>query len=244
MKNKNRKILYFILILVIILLFSISAIIFAYTKNKENSLINQEKIYCEIKYLDSSIIKMSNSINLLDNTVYSSNLEIDWVNLLNNIETVYQYWNTTILDLNNLLIDKQDLTDFGKILDNLVISTKEKNKQQSFNYLVQLYEKLTIYAQNIEYDVNYTQVVQAKYHLLVACSIAEKGNWTLIYESILKSDEALLKIVNSFDNKDLNEYNVNQAFVAVKELENIINVKDLDVFYLKYKIAMQKLENI
>ena len=99
MKNKNRKILYFILILVIILLFSISAIIFAYTKNNEDSLINQEKIYCEIKYLDSSIIKMSNSINLLDNTVYSSNLEIDWVNLLNNLETVYQYWNTTILDL-------------------------------------------------------------------------------------------------------------------------------------------------
>ena len=46
------------------------------------------------------------------------------------------------------------------------------------------------------------------------------------------------------DNNQYNQYNINQTYIAVKELENIINVRDLDVFYIKYNIAMQKLQNI
>ena len=30
----------------------------------------------------------------------------------------------------------------------------------------------------------------------------------------------------------------------VKEMENVINIKDMDVFAIKYKIAISKLENI
>ena len=236
MKKFNKKILISIFIFFIVLLLSISIII-ANNTNNEVSSENKEKIYYEIKYLDNEIIIMSNLIN-------NKSAYIDWQELQINTEKLYNYWNSTILDLNTLSLDKNYLTDFGKILDNLTISIKNKDKQGALTNLAQLYKKLIVYAESLDYDLNYTNILYAKYNLLVSCSIVEKGNWTLTYENIVKSTTYLSNVVNSIENNKYNQYNINQAYVAVKELENIINVRDLDVFYIKYNIAMQKLQNL
>lgn len=236
MKKFNKKILISIFVFFIVLLLSISIII-ANNTNNEVSSENKEKIYYEIKYLDNEIIIMYNLIN--NNSAF-----IDWQELQINTAKLYNYWNSTILDLNTLSLDKNYLTDFGKILDNLTISIKNKDKQGALTNLAQLYKKLTIYAESLDYDVNYTNILYAKYNLLVAYSIVEKGNWTLTYENIVKSTIYLSNVVNSMENNKYNQYNINQAYVAVKEMENLINIKDLDVFYIKYNIAMQKLQNI
>lgn len=236
MKRINKKILISIFAFFIVLLLSISIII-ANNANNEVSIENKEKIYYEIKYLDNEIITMSNLIN--NNDIY-----VDWQELQIDTEKLYNYWNSTILDLNNLSLDKNHLTDFGKILDHLTLSIKNKDKQASLDNLVRLYNNLTIYSESLNYDDKYTNILYAKYNLLIAYSIVEKGNWTLTQESIIKSDSYLSDVVNSMDNNKYNQYNINQAYVAVKEMENIINVKDLDVFYIKYNIAMGKLQNI
>ena len=233
MKKSYKKILISIFIFLIIILLSISIIIANNTNNNEIE-INKEKMYYQIKYLDSAIINMSNILN--NNT--------NWEELGNSIDRLYNYWNSTILDLNTLSLDKNYLTDFGKILDNLTISIKNKDKQGALTNLAQLYKKLIVYAESLDYDLNYTNILYAKYNLLVAYSIVEKGNWTLTQESIVKSDTYLSNVVNSMDNSQYNQYNINQAYIAVKELENIINVKDLDVFYIKYNIVMEKLQNL
>ena len=41
-----------------------------------------------------------------------------------------------------------------------------------------------------------------------------------------------------------NQYNINQEYIAIKELENLINIKDLEVFYFKYNNAIEKIEKI
>lgn len=236
MKKFNKKILISIFVFFIVLLLSISIII-ANNTNNEVSGENKEKIYYEIKYLDNEIIIMSNLIN--NNGAY-----IDWQELQTNTKKLYNYWNSTILDLNTLSLDKNYLTNFGKILDNLTVSIKNKDKQASLDNLVRLYNNLTIYSESLNYDDKYTNILYAKYNLLISYSIVEKGNWTLTQESIIKSDTYLSNVVNSMDNNQYNQYNINQAYIALKELENIINVRDLDVFYIKYNITMQKLQNI
>lgn len=232
MKKINKKILISIFIFLIVILISIS-IILASNTNNNNLEINKEKLYNQIRYFDSEIISMSNSINISD-----------WENLKNSIKRLYNYWNSTILDLNNLEIDKNYLTDFGKTLDALAVSIKNQDRQQSLDNIVELYKMVCIYAENLGYDKNYTNILLSKYHLLISYSIVEKGNWTLTHENILKSTNYLSNVLNSMNNNQYNQYNINQAYIAVKELENLINVKDLDVFYIKYNIAMEKLENI
>ena len=71
--------------------------------------------------------------------------------------------------------------------------------------------------------------------------VAEKENWTLTHEYVLKASENISNLINSIENNKYNQYNINQSYIAVKELENLINIKDLSVFYFKYNIAINKL---
>ena len=233
MKKINKKILITIFVFLIVILLSISYII-ANNSNNTNLEINNEKIYYQIKYLDSQIIYMSNSFNNI----------IDWNKLQKDLKQLYNYWNSSILDFNNLDIEKTNLTDFGKTIDNLSIAIKNQNREESLKNLLKLYEKLIIYNKSLNYNENYTNILYAKYNLLISYSIVENGNWTLTHESILRCDTYLSNLVNSMNINQYEQYNINQAYIAVKELENLINIKDINLYYMKYNIAMEKLENI
>lgn len=238
MNKFNKKIIISIFIFFIILLLSISIIMANNTENKIS--IDKEKIYYEIKYFDSQIIYM---INLLNNIENKSNFYIDWEKLEKETNNLYTYWSSVILDLSYLSIDKSNLTNFGKTLDELAVSIEYKNKNETINNLIELYDKLIRYTQAIEFE-NYNKILAAKYNLLCAYSVAENGNWTVVYEYILKATENIYKLVNSMEIDEYLQYNINQAYIAVKELENIIYIKDLNIFYSKYKFTLSKLESL
>lgn len=240
MKKNNKKIIISIFVFFIIVLLSISIIIANNTASKTNIEVDKEKIYYEIKYLDSQIVSM---MNLLNNTRKDVNFYIDWQELQTQTQNMYNYWNSTILDFNNLNLDKNYLTDFGKDLDNLTISIKNNNKEDTINNLLNLYNKLVLYSEELN-NRDYYELLITKINLLTAYSIAENENWTLTHEYILKSSESISNVVNSIENNEYNQYNINQAYIAIKELENLINIKDLDVFYLKYNNAMEKIKTI
>ena len=233
MKKFNQKILTGTFTFFIVLLLSISIILANNVKNEDKE-IDEEKIYYQIKYIDNEIIYMSNFLNI-------NETQIDWKQLQENINNLYNYWNSAILDFNNLNVEKMHLTDFGKKLDNLALSIKYKNKKDSLINLIEIYKKIIIYLDNLNYE-NYKSVLITKYNLLLASSILETENWTLIHEYILRASDNLYKVFNKIDINLYEQYNINQAYVAVKEMENLISIKDIDVFYIKCKIALDKLE--
>jgi len=236
MKTNNQKILISIFVFFIILLLSISIILANNVNIIKDYDIDNEKIYYEIKYLDSNII-------YIFNLLYNEKMQINWDELKKQTLLLYNYWNTVILDLNYLPIDKKYLTDFSKELDELLLSVNSYNRNKGLSNMVKLYKKLTIYSNNINYT-NYKNVLLAKYNLLVSAIIAETENWTLAHEYILKTSESILKVVNSMDINEYLQYNINQTYISVKELENIINIKNLNIFYFKYNIAINKLDNL
>lgn len=240
MKNNNKKSIISIFVFFITLLLSISIIMANNSSKKTNSEINKEKIYYEIKYFDSQIIYM---INLLNNIEESANFYIDWQELQKQSKMLHSYWNSAILDFNYLNLDKSYLTDFGKELDNLSVSINNKDKQNTVNKLLSLYNKLLFYSETLN-DFYYNTILTIKYNLINAYGVVEPENWTLTHEYILKASENVSNLVNSIENDKYNQYNINQAYIAIKELENLINVKDLELFYFKYNIAMEKMQNI
>ena len=237
MKNSNKKIIISIFVFLIILLLSISIII-ANNSNKKTSFeIDKEKIYYEIKYFDKQIFSM---INLLNNIEQRDDFYIDWEELQKQSQILHSYWNSAILDFNYLNIDKSYLTDFGKELDNLSVSINNNDKQNTLNKLLSLYNKLFFYSETLN-DFYYNTILAVKNNLINAYGVVETGNWTLTHEYILKASENISNLVNSIENDKYNQYNINQAYIAVKELENLINIKDLSVFYFKYNTAISKL---
>ena len=239
MKNLNKKILISIFVFFIILLLSISIILADNVLNYQ-TFIDEEKIYYEIKYLDSNIINMANLLNNIEN---KESFYINWKKLSEQSYCIHNYWNSVILDLNYLDIDKKDLTDFSKILDELIVSIKQQDKSNTLKNLIELYNKLTIYVEKIE-NKNYKEICIINYNLLCAYNILETVNWTQAHEYILIASKHIYNLVNSIEVNQYSQYNINQAYVSIKELENLINVKDMDVFYFKYNIAINNLMNL
>jgi len=231
MKKTNKTIIILAFTFFIIFLLSIYIV---KANNKTSIEINKEKIYYEIKYFDSKFISI---FNLLYNT--DGNLDLE--KLEEKLNILYNYWNSVILDLNYLDIDKNNLTNFGKNLDELSIAIKYMNKKSSLDSLIKLYDKLIIYSQTLNYDF-YTKILLTKYNLLLSSHMVDNNNWTLAYEYILKASESMDYILKYNDRK--NQYNINQAFVAIKEMENLLSIKDNDVFFIKCKIALDKLQNL
>ena len=152
MKKINLKIITSIFVFFIILLLSISIILASNVSNKENIEIDSEKIYYQIQYFDNEIIYMSTLLN-------NNESQIDWKELLNHTNNLYNYWNSSILDFNNLNIDKIYLTNFSKELDKLTVSIKYMDKTQTFVNLSDLYKKLIIYIDSLNYP-NYQNILR------------------------------------------------------------------------------------
>lgn len=233
--NKNKVLFIFIFFMIVIIIFTFMLI--RKNSNSDKNKINNEKIYYEIKYIDNELIEISNLVN-------NSSLNIRWNDLNNKVNILYNYWNSAILDFNELTIDNTILTNFGKDLDNLSMAIKNKDKQLCFANLLELYNKVNIYYEKSNYNQEYIGIINAKYYLLKACSIVDTNNWTLVNDNILEADKCLLNTVNTVNKNEYVQYNLNQIYVSIKELENIINIKNQDIFYLKYNIVMNRIKNI
>lgn len=231
MNKKNVKI---IIILVIFIILFVIVTLFLIKKDNPQKNTNNEKIYYEIKFLEDSIFEMSSTI---------SNSE-DWQNLQSQAIVLYNFWDSCILDLNSLNIEKKYLTDFGNMLDNLFVTIQNKDRLAVMNSLSDLYKQVLLYYENLDYDKASLNISYSKYNLLMSKISSESLNWTITYEYIKKSSEYLLNIIASEDYSKYSQYNIKQAYISVKELESIINSKNINVFNVKFNIAIKKVSNI
>ena len=55
------------------------------------------------------------------------------------------------------------------------------------------------------------------------------------------AEEAMIAMMNNMQNKNEKQYNMNKAYILLKDLQNTLNKNDTDIFYLKYKNLMQEL---
>lgn len=230
MKSK-RKILTFYILIGTILLVAFTYGIASNINEDARQKQSEEKISYEIQTLSKQLMELSNQLN---------NQILEWQQLEKITQELYLYWSSAILDFNMLEIDKNSLTGFGKNIDQLMIHLKNRNIENARISILSLYQSIAVFSDNLE-DKAKTELVYAQYYLLNANSFVEQGNWTVVQDYILKSDEHLSKVVNDIKNTSYHPYNLHQAYIALKELENTIYTKDKDIFYWKYTIAIDKL---
>lgn len=232
MNKKNVNIIITLIMIIIITVVIIA--VFALYKNNTHTNANDEKIYYEIKFLEDMLLEMSN-------TIYNSG---NWQDLQNQAIVLYNFWDSCILDLNSLSIDKVHLTDFGGVLDNLFVAIQNNDRTATIISLSNLYNKVLLYYENLSFDKVSLNISYSKYNLLMARISSESQNWTITYEYIKKCSEYMLSIIASEDYSKYSQYNINQTYISVKELESIINSKNINIFNLKYNIAIKKMSNI
>ena len=67
---------------------------------------------------------------------------INWTDIKSDIELLHDTWSTIIIDLTQRGINKQDMDEFSRLLDNTTVAIKEENKEESLTGLTDMYSYL------------------------------------------------------------------------------------------------------
>lgn len=168
---------------------------------------------------------------------------VDWSKIKNEIEVLYSIVPTITLDLYDLDTDKNEILKFNTELDNLTAVVKKEDKEKTLVELAKLYSFLPKYLEQVSTNEVYTNVINTKAYVVAAYSIVETENWNQVIEYINKAIESYSKVLNNVT-EDTKMYNVNRGYILLNELQNAANIKDKEIFLIKYKNLLEEFNSI
>lgn len=188
----------------------------------------------------------SNAVNysMEPNTMLMKDKTPDWVTLKENIETLYNAWSNITLDLYKININNDDILNFSKDLDTATTVIKNEDKKNTLLALTKLYSHLPKYLSAYSNDELKKGILNTKVNVLGAYAIIEDNNTDQLKQFMTGAEQAYLPVVNNVSNNDGNEYNINRAYIYLKELQNSIGNTDTDIFYIKYRNLIQELNAV
>ena len=151
----------------------------------------------------------------------------------------------TTLDLYQTSINQQDIISFNKEYDNLVKAVKEENKENSLKELTILYDYLPKFIESCTNSEKEKTIIKTKNNIFKAYSILDKEEWNDISDSINNATQEFAKLITDSNNKQNgNQYNINNIYIIINELQNATTLKDKEVFLIKYKNLLEELQNL
>lgn len=177
--------------------------------------------------------------------ILTSNSEVNWNQIKNDVENIYTSLYPTTIDLYQTSTNQEDIINFNKEYDNLTKAVKDENKDDTLMELSLLYNYLPKFIENCTDEEKEKIVIKTKNEIFKAYSILDKEEWATISESINNAAQEFTKLVTSVSNQEKgNQYNINKAYIMINELQNAILIRDKEVFLIKYKNLLEELQNI
>lgn len=175
-----------------------------------------------------------------NNILVSDRNDIEWPVIKSNIEALYVSWNAIVLDLYSANVNKDDILNFSKDFDNVIINVKNEDKPKTLLGLAKLYSYLPSFLSQINSNTE-KNIKQVKSNLINAYSITEQENWKEISRQISEAETNFNNILTDTQYLSGNEYKINKAYVDLNELQTSLQNKDKDIFYIQYKTLLEDL---
>ncbi len=173
----------------------------------------------------------------------NKNNNIDWEKTKNEVEEMYSSIPTITLDLYSQNVNQNEILNFNSELDNLTVAVKEENKEETLTHLSNLYGYLPGYLELVSTDSIYTNLIRTKTNVINAYSLIDTGNWNKIGELIRQAISNYSNILNNIEN-GTKSYTINKGYILLNELQNAVNLKDKDIFLIKYKNLLEEFNSI
>ena len=172
----------------------------------------------------------------------NNNNNIDWKSIKLEVESLYSEVATITLDLYSLGINREEVLGFNQELDDLTISVKEENKENTLSNLSKLYDYIPKYLKSVTNDEIFIGKIDTKNNLFKAYSILDSKNWQEIGNNVTNT-------INSFSNNLLNkqtdkQYIINKIYIMLNELQSAVNKQDDSIFLIKYKNILEEIDNL
>lgn len=185
----------------------------------------------------------SNTFDVIPNSILDSSREPDWNVLKIDIEKLYSTWSTVMLDLYKLNIDNNDILQFTTILDSATKEIENMNKQKSIKLLTNLYEYVPKYMSKYTENKDTQMVFDIKINVLNSYALLEEDKWDDMKNEIKTGEEKFIKFLNESEYSDKN-INTDKMYVALKELQKSIELKDKNIYYIKYRNLLEEMNTI
>ena len=114
---------------------------------------------------------------LKESGILTQDEQIDWENIKNEVENIYPSLTGFTLDLYQINVNKQEITDFNSQYDKVITEIKEEKKEETLGELSKLYEYLPKFAENATEDETQKIVLKTKNEIFKAYSVLDKKEW-------------------------------------------------------------------
>lgn len=169
--------------------------------------------------------------------------KIDWDTLKQETELMYATWPITLIDLNSLNVNGEQLLQYTNTLDKVTKSLEDENKNEAMRNLSDLHSLLSIYTAQYSNDNHLTNILKIRGYIVKAYALAEEDNWDEMKKNITDAKNEYTKLLNNIQNTN-NISNINKGYIILNELEKNTNNRDKTIFYVNYKNVMQELESL
>lgn len=224
------------------------------TENNSNSDQSSESDTASQENNNSSSDESSSSDDSsIDNKKYSleqssilinKDDEIDWNKIKFNIELLYSTNSTLTINLYELNLNQNDILNFNKQLDITAIAIKEQDKNKTLSELAKLYSYIPNFIKNCSDDEIQRAITNIKSDILNSYSILDTGDWDTMSKNIQSGIDKYSKLLTDVNISSNNQYSINKGYIIINELLNAVNIKDREVFLIKYKNLLEELTNI
>ncbi len=191
----------------------------------------------------SSSQENSKIFSMERNNILGNDAEISWDELKSNIENLYSTWTVVALDLKEIGVSNEQLTEFSKNIDRVAISVENEDEVGTMENVINLYSFLPKFVDKFaeEKEVN---VIYSKYNLLICYKYAASEDWEQLRNSITDLKMSFSNVVNKKDEYSGKNVNIESASVIINDMEDSSEIEEKDVFFLKYKSLMEELNII
>lgn len=188
---------------------------------------------------ESRASKLSQTDSLL-NSNYD---DISWEEISYGVETLYTAWPTINIDMKALNVQDEDISNFTITLDGVAQSVKARDKNSALINLYNLYVLLPKFVSYFLNDEEKLNLYYAKAYVLNAYVSASGEKWQEMGANIDKAIESLSNIMNNDDKiSKFEKPSLEKCHVLLQDLKSGTKIEDKDIFYLKYKLAIEELE--
>ena len=172
------------------------------------------------------------------------NNQIDWEYMKSNIEMIYTFLPTIIVDLNALEIDSQEILNFSSTLDIAALNIKNEDKVAAASNLASLYSFLPIYRSEISEDQQSINIDYCKKSILNSYVAVEQNNWDEVKNQLSNAVNNYTNVIDSISENIQNQGRISKAYILLNELNNSISIQDKELYYIKYRNVMEELMNL
>lgn len=170
--------------------------------------------------------------------------EIKWEEIKNDIETINESWNIIKLELFKINNNSDVIQSFGNSLNNCIIAIKNEDKLSSMIALPNLYSFLPAFLSQVSQDKSLIATKQTKAYIVSAYSNVDQNNWDNALADLTNAETEFLKVMNDLEFSKGKESKINSIYINLKELQNVLSTKDLNLFLIHYKNILKEINKI